>query len=91
MTKTQPHYRARYDRQFAPPPALPGSDELERTARQVYIPGRSVHRLALATTYPAVGRVYSTDCGRTLFAAEDAVLTTAPVDCSRCNGTAVTP
>lgn len=61
-------------------------DQLDLTARQVRLEGALVHRLAAANTY-AVGRVYSTGCGRTLFGADGAVLTTAEVECSRCNGT----
>lgn len=74
-------------RQLAAPPALPGPDQLDRTARQVRTDGGLVHRLAVADTVRPVGRIYSTDCGRTLFGADGAVLTTAEVECSRCNGT----
>lgn len=83
-------YRTRWNRTRAPAPATELPDQLDRTARQVRTETGLVHRLALATTYDRIGRMYTTDCGRTLFAADDALLTTADVTCSRCNGTAVT-
>lgn len=64
-------WRTQRDRRPAPPLVLPGPDQLDLTARQVRLEGAPVHRLAAANTY-AVGRVYSTDCGRTLFGADGA-------------------
>jgi len=63
-------------------------DQLDTAAGQVCAPGGLVHRLALTNTYPSV-RVYSTDCGRDLYATDryDAGLTTDPVDCPGCLGT----
>lgn len=84
-------FRSFADRQFDPPPTTGQPDELDRTARQVRTLTGLVHRLALATTYDRIGRMYTTDCGRTLYAADDAMLTAADVTCTRCNGTAVTP
>jgi hypothetical protein len=64
-------------------------DTLDLTARQVRIPGGIPHRLTRATTKRDVGRVYSTDCGKTLYGHQGAVLTTADVECRDCNRTTV--
>jgi len=61
-------------------------DHLDTAAGQVRT-AAAVHRLALSLIYPS-GRVYSTDCGRDLFAADGAMLTTDPVTCPACLGTA---
>lgn len=59
-------------------------DLLDRTARQVRLPGGIVHKLRDADTSPLGGRRYWTVCGRMLTAAEGAVLTTHEVFCSCC-------
>lgn len=60
-------------------------DELSRTARQVRIPGGHIHRLATAGT-ASLGRYYMSDCDRTYWAVDGAVLTTAGVTCPHCGG-----
>ena len=64
------------------------ADVLTRTARQVYIPGHAgyIHRLATATTSRRLGRVYTSDCDRTYYGMDGAVLTTAAVTCPHCRG-----
>ncbi|MFC7276259.1 hypothetical protein ACFQS1_19880 [Paractinoplanes rhizophilus] len=64
------------------------SDVLDRTARQVYIPGHAgyIHRLATAKTSSRLGRVYTSDCDRTYYGMDGAVLTTAAVTCPHCGG-----
>jgi len=60
-------------------------DLLDRTARQVRLPGGIVHALRKADSNSlGGGRRYWTACGRMLTAAEGAVLTTHEVFCSCC-------
>lgn len=58
------------------------SDLIDREARQVR-DGGSVHKLHTARTGPD-GREYWTRCGRTLHAAQGAVLTTTEAGCQGC-------
>lgn len=63
------------------------TDQLTRTARQVRAPyGGFIHRLATAKTSRLLGRVYTTDCDRTYYGADGAVLTISPVTCPHCGG-----
>lgn len=82
----RPAYRAIPDQRPVRPPVTGPRDELDRTARQVRLPGRFVHRLAEATAMHGLGRVYGADCGQVLLGSEGALLTTDDVDCPRCNG-----
>jgi len=63
------------------------SDLLDRTARQVRLPGGEVHRMTSAVTAPNIGRAYRTGCARRLPATAGAVLTTAEVSCALCKAT----
>jgi hypothetical protein len=78
-------YRTAQDRRLAPPPALPGPDALEQTARQVRIDGLGavVHRLRAAVAVSS-GRWYETACGESLTAFEGAILTTQDASCHYC-------
>lgn len=79
--------RMSLNRRPAPPPALPGPDELDRTARQVRIPTGVTHTLHAADS-TQVGRRYWTACGHLLLAANGAMLTTRDVDCGGCTAIA---
>lgn len=82
----RPAYRATLDRRTAPPPALPGPDELDRTARQVRLDyeGATVHRLAASWPAPSSWVVYETVCGEMFSRAEGAILTTREAGCHGC-------
>lgn len=85
-------YRPAADQKPAPPPPLPGTDELDRTARQVRVDGSpeydhpsTVHRLrGQPYTVAELGRHYRIMCGGTLTAFEGAILTTREATCGRC-------
>lgn len=68
--------------------AEPDGDQLDRTARQVYLPAgrtcdRAVHELVAAEA-DDTGRLYRTLCRQVLAAREGAVLTTRDTTCARC-------
>lgn len=70
-----------------PPPALPGPDELDRTARQVYVDRYDelpIHALRGEPYGTAWGRQYRTVCDTTLAAADGAMLTTREATCGSC-------
>lgn len=60
-------------------------DEITRTALQVRLPGRTVHKLTTSRFDRELGRVYGTTCGVTLTGREEALLTTREVGCTWCN------
>lgn len=65
-------YRSSAAQRLAPAPALPGCDELDRTARQVRLDHRAgeppVHVLADSRVDPWDGIVYRTVCRKMLTA-----------------------
>lgn len=81
-------FRSFADRQYDPPPTLPGPDQLELTARQVRLDGRDdtpVHAVAATWSDPWIGVTYRTVCCRVMAKEGDgAILTTRPVNCGPC-------
>lgn len=66
-------------------------DLLDRTARQVRLPGGTVHKLTRNDYNRNAGHIYKTRCGRTLAASIGAVLTTHEVACADCKVPATEP
>jgi hypothetical protein len=61
------------------------SDLIDRTARQVRLPGGDeIHRMTGAATLKDTGRTYRTGCAQMLPASAGAVLTTRRVSCALC-------
>lgn len=60
------------------------ADLIASTARQVRLPGGTVHQLLGQPCTMPTGRQYRTRCGRTLFAYHGAMLTTRPAGCASC-------
>jgi hypothetical protein len=61
------------------------ADLLDRTARQVRLPGGTIHQVTgMPYTVPGMGRHYRTRCRRTLTGQAGAVLTTRKAGCELC-------